>query len=55
MCQLASYGGSLHYTIMFTLDESAPVQHHLAEADVILQVMALFYCTRLVWYFTWTS
>ncbi|WAR23621.1 LAMA2-like protein, partial [Mya arenaria] len=35
--RLASYGGSLHYTMKFTIDESAPVQNHMAEADVILQ------------------
>ncbi|XP_053394147.1 laminin subunit alpha-2-like isoform X2 [Mercenaria mercenaria] len=35
--RLTSYGGELHYTMMFTLDESAPWQYHLAEADVILQ------------------
>ncbi|KAH3697084.1 hypothetical protein DPMN_084569, partial [Dreissena polymorpha] len=35
--RLASYGGSLNYNIKFTLDTSAPVQTHLAEANVILQ------------------
>ena len=37
--QLASYGGQLHYTIKFSIDTSAPWQYHLAEADVVLQVI----------------
>ncbi|KAL4235534.1 Laminin subunit alpha-2 [Mactra antiquata] len=35
--RLASYGGQLHYTMMFTIDESAPIQNHDIAADVILQ------------------
>ena len=41
LLQLASYGGQLHYNVKFSIDTSAPWQYHLAEPDVILQVILL--------------
>ncbi|KAL3869139.1 hypothetical protein ACJMK2_041856, partial [Sinanodonta woodiana] len=35
--RLTSYGGKLHFTLKYTIDERAPYRQHLAAADLILQ------------------